>query len=104
MLDDIERDIIKPLGRKKDVLVLMALAHNLGRAIDLVANKDEREKKRKKGKKFNTRMRIATLRRKLFALPAFIKVHARKSTVHIIGGGEQNLLMFQKYWDAIQLC
>ena len=92
------------LLRNRGYYALLALAHNIGRTIDLVGGSQKRCESKRKKKKFNFRLRISTLRRKIFALPALITVHSRKATVTIIGGGEKNLALFEEYWNAIRLC
>jgi hypothetical protein len=92
------------LLRNRGYYALLALAHNIGRAIDLIGGSKKRCASKQKKKKFNFRLRISTLRRKIFALPALITVHARKATVTIIGGGKKNLALFEEYWNVIRLC
>ena len=92
------------LLRNRGYYALLALAHNIGRAVDLIGGSKKRCESKRKKKKFNFRLRISTLRRKIFALPALITVHARKATVTIIGGGEKNLALFEEYWNVIRLC
>jgi hypothetical protein len=92
------------LLRNRGYYALLALAHNIGRIIDLVGGSQKRCESKRKQKKFNFRLRISTLRRKIFALPALITVRSRKATVTIIGGGEKNLALFEEYRNAIRLC
>jgi hypothetical protein len=94
----------KYLEHNRGYYAVLSLAHNLGRAIDLIANRKEREDKMKTGRKAYFRMRLGTLRRKIFALPGFITASARKSTIRIIGGGEANIQMFQNAWNEVKLC
>lgn len=92
------------LLRNRGYYALLALAHNIARAIDLIGGSKKRCESKQKKKKFNFRLRISTLRRKIFALPALIIVHGRKATVTIIGGGKKNLALFEEYWNVIRLC
>ncbi|MEN8254990.1 MAG: transposase [Verrucomicrobiota bacterium] len=89
------------LEKNRGYYALLSLAHNLARAVDLIGGAQRRRALRKQGKRTNQRMRIATLRRHLFALPGFITVHARKVTIRLIGGGGANLGWFGEYWGIL---
>lgn len=91
------------LEKNRGYYALLSLAHNLARAVDLIGGAQRRRTLRKQGKRTNQRMRIATLRRHLFALPGFITVHARKATIRLIGGGA-NLEWFEEYWETLARC
>lgn len=92
------------LEKNRGYYALLSLAHNLARAVDLIGGAQRRRALRKQGKRLNQRMRIATLRRHLFALPGFIAVHARKATIRLIGGGSANLKWFEEYWGILAHC
>lgn len=92
------------LEKNRGYYALLSLAHNLARAVDLIGGAQRRRELRKQGKRTNQRMRIATLRRHLFALPGFITVHARKATVRLVGGGAANLEWFEEYWGMLARC
>ncbi len=92
------------LEKNRGYYALLSLAHNLARAVDLIGGAARRRELRKQGKRTNQRMRIATLRRHLFALPGFITVHARKATIRLVGGGAANLKWFEEYWGILARC
>jgi len=92
------------LEKNRGYYALLSLAHNLARAVDLIGGAQRRRELRRKGKRTNQRMRIATLRRHLFALPGFITVHARKATIRLVGGGCANLNWFEEYWETLARC
>lgn len=92
------------LEKNRGYYALLSLAHNLARAVDLIGGAQRRRELRKRGKRTNQRMRIATLRRHLFALPGFIAVHARKARVRLVGGGRANLEWFEEYWETLARC
>jgi len=72
--------------------------------VDLLCGAPKRRELRKACKYAPRFFRIATLRRHLFALPGFIKVHSRTSTVTLIGGGAGNLAWFTGWWEALSRC
>jgi hypothetical protein len=92
------------LEKNRGYYALLSLAHNLARGVDLVCGAQRRRERRKQGKRTHQRMRIATLRRHLFALPGFITVHARKATIRLVGGGSANLEWFGEYWQTLARC
>ncbi len=92
------------LEKNRGYYALLSLAHNLARAVDLIGGAQRRREQRKQRKRTNQRMRIATLRRHLFALPGFITVHARKATIRLVGGGSDNLSWFEEYWETLARC
>jgi len=92
------------LEKNRGYYALLSLAHNLARAVDLIGGAARRRELRKQGKRTTQRMRIATLRRHLFALPGFITVHARKATIRLVGGGAANLKWFEEYWGILARC
>jgi len=92
------------LEKNRGYYALLSLAHNLARAVDLIGGAQRRRELRRKGQRTNQRMRIATLRRHLFALPGFITVHARKATIRLVGGGAANLKWFEEYWETLARC
>ncbi len=85
------RQVVDPLGWRS-------------RAVGLIGGAQRRRELRKRGKRTNQRMRIATLRHHLFALPGFITVHARKATIRLVGGGRANLEWFEEYWETLARC
>ena len=91
------------LEKNRGYYALLSLAHNLARGLDLICGAQKRRDQRKAGKRVYQRMRISTLRRHLFALPGFITVHSRTSTVRLIGGGINNLRWFEECWGIISL-
>lgn len=96
------------LAHNRGYYALLGLAYNLSRGVDLIGGKTLREEKREQAKTHKRApakwMRIWTLRRKLFSLPARIVVHARKASLQILGGGRSNWKLFESYWKAIALC
>ena len=94
----------RELEKNRGYYALLSLAHNLARAVDLIGGARQRRKLRRQGKRTHQRMRIATLRRHLFALPGFITVHARKATIRLVGGGAANLKWFEDYWETLARC
>ena len=88
--------------------MLLSLAYNLSRGVDLIGGQTLREEKREQAKTYRRApakwMRIWNLRRKLFSLPARIIVHARKVTLRFLGGGRSNRQLFESYWKAIARC
>ena len=92
------------IEKNRGYYALLSLAHNLARAVDLIGGAQRRRDQRKQRKRTNQRMRIATLRRHLFALPGFITVHARKATIRLVGGGSDNRSWFEEYWETIDRC
>jgi len=84
------------LEKNRGYYALLSLAHNLARAVDLIGGAARRRELRKQGKRTTQKMRIATLRRHLFALPGFITVHAHKATIRLVGGGAANLKRFEE--------
>lgn len=90
--------------RNRGYYALLSLAYNLARGVDLLCGAPKRRELRKACKYAPRFFRIATLRRHLFALPGFIKVHSRTSTVLLIGGGAGNLAWFTGWWDALARC
>ena len=88
--------------------VLLSLAYNLSRGVDLIGGQTLREEKREQAKTYRRApakwMRIWNLRRKLFSLPARIIVHARKVTLRFLVGGRSNRQLFESYWKAIARC
>jgi hypothetical protein len=91
----------RELVRNRGYYALLVLAHNLARGIDLITGAQHRKELRKQQKRTTQRLRIATLRRHLFALPGHIVVHARKASVTLIGGGARNLKWFEECWEII---
>lgn len=96
------------LAHNRGYYVLLSLAYNLSRGVDLIGGQALRKEKRQKAKAHKRTpakwMRIWNLRRKLFSLPARIIVHARRATLRFLGGGKSNLKLFEYYWKAIARC
>ena len=91
------------LEKNRGYYALLSLAHNLARGLDLICGAQKRRDVRRPRKRVHQRMRISTLRR-LFALPGFITVHARKLSVRLVGGGAANLRWFEQCWETIAHC
>jgi hypothetical protein len=114
------KDLLEDLGlhhppcqehrRNAGFYALGALAHTLGRGVDLIggrcaeraqhARKDGAPRKRPKPR----RMRLWRLRRELFALPARILRRARTATVQLLGLSDAVREKFDIYWSNICRC
>ena len=96
--------------RNAGFYALGALAHTLGRAVDLIGGrspergqrlrKDGAARKRPKPK----RMRLWRLRRELLAIPARIVRRARVATVTTLGLSHDQRTTFDRYWLMICRC
>lgn len=96
--------------RNAGFYALGALAHTLGRAVDLIGGRCSQRGKRvrqdgaKRKRPKPKRMRLWRLRRQLFAIPARIVRRARTATVELLGLNPVLRQQFDLYWANIRRC
>ena len=96
--------------RNAGFYTVAALAHCLGRAVDLLGGRDldrgceKRQDGGKRKRRTPKRMRLWRLRRRLFSIPARIAYHARRITITILGVSDNIRKEFESFWSAICRC
>lgn len=96
--------------RNAGFYTLGALAHTLGRAVDLIGghSKERGNQKRQDGGKRKRpkpkTMRLWRLRRRLFSLPGRIRYHARQVKMTLLGLSQAMREEYDRYWNNICRC
>jgi hypothetical protein len=98
------------LSRNRAYYGLLSLAHTLARGVDLIGNASgergscEREDGGQRRRPRPRRMRLWRLRRRLFALPGRVALHARQAVVTLLGVGERIKKEFEACFLRLSLC
>ena len=87
-----------------------ALAHTLGRAVDLIGGRSEprgkttRQDGAPRKRPTPRRMRLWRLIRRLFAIPARVRIHARAAHVTLFNPGPLITEQYKRYWLNVCQC
>lgn len=119
-MEDYYKDALEDLGghhppcqeliRNQGFYAVLALAHTLGTAVELIGGQGEQRglalrkdgKKRKRPKPM--RMRLWRVRRRLFTLPARVIFHARVVNVTLLGVSQTLREQFERYFYNVCRC